>query len=255
MSLDGYRLYAFSREEEGDRSHFYWGAYKGSLDDLGNLSSVSGKLPAHSKTIGAFKQLAKNKGVGYTITSYFQLVAIQCLYIIKYGSLNGQSSIGRGVCGVSEAIATGGTEANGMTYGTTTNSSSHVKVFGIEDFWGNIWEWIDGLTTDSSWNIITNWDYEKATGNEDFMVASGLTANSSGWVSNVIGTTEAGFMNIAYSGSSTTYFSDYGYLYSDRVLIFGGDWGNGDYCGPFALYAYATASYAVANVGARLMYL
>lgn len=272
-----FHYYAFSKEEEGDCQYFYWGAFKGSLDNNGNLQSVINQKPTSGRTIGAFKQLAKNKGTGYSITSYFQLIALQCLYIIKYGNLNGQSALGQGICGRSNNTAdanysplqTGGTvtfsAGKKMYYGDLSNNGSsssydtaklgHVKFAGIEDFWGNIWEWIDGLTTDSNWNIITNWDYDKQNFNQDFAFSSGLTKNSSGWVKAVSGTTETGFMNINYGGSSTTYFSDYGGLSSDCVLSFGGRWCNGSGCGPFYLGAGSTASGAGVDVGARLMFL
>ena len=202
---------------------------------------------------------------------------MQCLYLIKYGNLNGQSALGQGICGRSGTssdvnygpLVTGGTTTfalgQKMYYGSTSNNGSsstydtaklgHVKFAGIEDFWGNIWEWIDGLTTDSSFNIITNWDYDKVNSNPDFSTSSGLTSNSSGYVTNVAGTTESGFMNVKYGGSASTYFCDYGHLYSGRVLSFGGRWFDGSYCGPFYLDAFGTASSAIASVGARLMYL
>lgn len=275
--VNNYKYYAFSRNSENDRNYFYWGAFKGSLDSNSRLRSIPNKAPASSKTISAFKASAQDNGDGYTITSYFQLVAIQCLYILKYGNLNGQAALGAGITGRSGTstdanygpLQTGGTltfdAGKKMYYGAPSNTGSssdydtaklgHVKFAGIEDFWGNTWEWIDGLTTDSSWNIITNWDYDNNTEQEDFTFASGLTANSSGWVSQVAGTTETGFMNITYGGSSTTYFADSGVLYSDRVLRFGGRWTYGSYAGPFFLYASDTASTAGASIGARLMYL
>ena len=276
-SQNNYKYYAFSKESEGDREHFYWGAFKGSLNSDGNLQSITGQAPAASKTIGAFKQLAQNRGSGYTITSYFQLVALQCLYLIKYGNLNGQSALGQGISGRSGTstdanygpLVTGGTTTfdagKKMYYGSTSNSGSssdyntaklgHVKFAGIEDFWGNIWEWIDGLTTDNNFNIITNWDYDSNNYNNDFTTSSGLTTNSWGYVTDVAGTTESGFMNIKYGGSASTYFCDYGDLYSGRVLMFGGRWNCGSNCGPFYLSAGYTASNAYATIGARLMYL
>lgn len=272
-----YHYYAFSKNTEGDVDHFYWGTFKGSLDSSGNLASVAGKAPAVSKTIGTFKTLAQNKGEGYTITSYMQLIAIQCLYIIKYGNLNGQLALGQGISGRSVTITdanygpleTGGTlsfpAGAKMYYGSTSNNGSnsdyeiaklgHVKFAGIEDFWGNIWEWIDGLTTDSNRNIITNWDYDGIAQNSNYTFTTELTENKSGQISNVAGTTEAGFMNTAWSGSSTTYFCDYGYLYAGCVLKFGGRWHSGANCGPFSVDASHGASNANAAVGARLMYL
>lgn len=276
-SQNDYKYYAFSKESEGDREHFYWGAFKGSLNSGGNLQSIAGQAPASSKTIGAFKQLAQNRGSGYTITSYFQLVALQCLYLIKYGNLNGQSALGQGISGRSGTstdanygpLVTGGTTTfdagKKMYYGSTSNNGSssdyntaklgHVKFAGIEDFWGNIWEWIDGLTTDNNFNIITNWDYDGNNYNNDFTTSSGLTTNSWGYVTDVAGTTETGFMNVEYKGSGTTFFCDYGYLFSVRVLSFGGRWNYGSSVGPFVLFAINAASYADVSFGARLMYL
>lgn len=268
-SQNDYKYYAFSKNAEGDRDHFYWGAFKGSLNSDGNLQSIAGVAPTVSKTFKVFKSLAQNRGSGYTITSYFQLVALQCLYLIKYGNLNGQSALGQGISGRSSKMVTGGTTTftlgQKMYYGSTSNNGSsstydtaklgHVKFAGIEDFWGNIWEWIDGLTTDSSYNIITNWDYDKVNSNSDFTTPSGLSGNSEGYVNYVAGTTESGFMGIKYKGSSSTYFCDSCGLFSRRILIFGSHWHADSGCGPFSLGAYGEDSTTADDVGARLMYL
>ena len=263
---NNYKYYAFSKTTYGDRDHFYWGSFKGSIGANDTLRSIAGVAPAANRTIGAFKTCAQANGDGYTITSYFQLIAIQCLYIIKYGSLDGKTALGQGICGRSN-LRTGGTttfsEGRKMYYGSTNNNGSssnyevakfgHVKFAGIEDFWGNIWEWIDGMTTDANRNIITKWNYDGD--GETFTTPSGLTSDSNGWVKKVSGTTESGFMGIQYGGSSTTYYCDGGGLCASRVLRFGGDWAYGAICGPFGLGADRTASFASGAVGARLMYL
>ena len=254
-SQNNYKYYAFSRKSEGDREHFYWGAFKGSLNSDGNLQSVVGLAPAAKKTIGTFKQLAQNRGSGYTITSYFQLVALQCLYLIKYGNLNGQSALGQGISGRKRPVGdenncpliTGGTTifdaGKKMYYGSTSNNGSssvydtaklgHVKFAGIEDFWGNIWEWIDGFTTVTNGDIkiITNWDYDNNNYNNDFIMSSGFTPgtyikNVSGYITDVAGTTESGFIIIpkGNGGSSSTYFCDHSILGPNNVLVFGGHW-------------------------------
>ena len=272
---NNYKYYAFSKTAYGDRDHFYWGSFKGSIGANNTLRSIAGVAPAANRTIGAFKTCAQANGDGYTITSYFQLIAIQCLYIIKYGSLDGQTALGQGISGRSGdskaanygPLPTGGTttfsEGRKMYDGSTNNNGSnsdyevaklgHVKFAGIEDFWGNIWEWIDGMTTDANRNIITKWNYDND--GETFTTPSGLTSDSNGWVKKVSGTTESGFMGIQHGGSSTTYYCDYGALCASRVLSFGGGWANGATCGPFRLIASHTASYADGDVGARLMYL
>lgn len=266
-----YTYDAFSRLEEGDLDYFYKGAFKGSLDENGKLRSLPGKIPANNKNIGAFRTTAQSNGAHYQQSTYAQLKALQCLYLIKYGDRNSQSAVGNGVVDASAAYITGynttsleeissenSTFASGMTFGTTANGTTHMRLFGIEDFWGSIWEWVDGLTTDASRNIITSWNSFSNEGITATTVstASGLTANSNGYIKDVAGNTDAGFMPVNFSGgSSSTYWADDGSLSASGELAFGGWWSNGDGAGAFRLGALHGASSAFASVGARLSYV
>ena len=265
-----YTYDAFSRLEEGDLDYFYKGAFKGSLDEEGKLRSVVGTKPANNKNIGAFRTAAQANGAHYQQSTYAQLKALQCLYLIKYGNRNGQAAVGKGVISASASYVSGyntpnledietatNTFASGMTFGTTTNSTTHMRLFGIEDFWGCIWEWVDGLTTDGSRNIITSWSSFSNEGIESTTVStpSGLASNSNGWIKGVAGNTAAGFMPIEFGGSSSTFWADLGGLNASCVLCFGGEWTYGDWAGPFVLYANRGASYAYATLGARLSYV
>lgn len=265
-----YTYDAFSRLEEGDLNYFYKGAFKGSLDGDGKLRSLPGALPANNKNIGAFRTAAQANGAHYQQSTYAQLKALQCLYLIKYGDRHSQNAVGKGVVNASAAYVTGyntttvdsisaenSTLISGMTFGTTANGTTHMRLFGIEDFWGSIWEWVDGFTTDASWNIITSWNSFSGEGVTATSVTtpSGLTANASGWNKNVAGNTAAGFMPVEFGGSSTTYWADSGYLYASRVLYFGGWWNHGDNAGAFYLDAGVTVSGAYASIGARLSYV
>lgn len=277
-NAEGYCYDAFSRLTEGDLDKFYQGAYKGYVDDNGDLRSIAGVLPTANKTIGEFRTAAQRRntvdGVAntyhYQQATYAHLVALQCLYLMKYGNRNGQVALGRGIVSASNAYVTGynaanldavtdslSTAATGMDYGTTANSTTHMKLFGIEDFWGCIWEWVDGFTTDASRNIITSWNSfsgEPVETVTSVTTSSGLTANASGWNKKVIGNSQAGFMPIEFGGSSSTFWADYGGLYASCVLRFCGAWNDGDYAGPFLLSAYLGASNRYAAVGARLSY-
>jgi len=147
------------------------------------------------------------------------------------------------------------TFAKGMCYGSS-NTKEHIKLFGIEDFWGNINEWVDGFRTDADRNIITSWNNfsgEPVTATEESH-SSGLTANGSGWNKMVAGTSEAGFMPVEWGGSSSTYWADAGYLYAGCVLHFRGSWIDGATAGPFGLYANGGASSASRYFGGRLSY-
>jgi len=98
--------------------------------------------------------------------NYAQLKAIQCLYLIKYGPRDAQSIIGRGIVDLTDdrtnvlAYLTGYNSPtsttssfkvpNQMEYGVKEDGEHHVVLFGIEDFWGNIFEWIEDVESGES---------------------------------------------------------------------------------------------------------
>lgn len=275
-NAEGYCYDAFSRLTEGDLEHFYYGAYKGYIDDNGDLRSIAGVLPTANKNIVEFRTAAQKRnnvnGVAntyhYQQSTYAHLVAVQCLYLMKYGNRNGQVALGRGIANASNAYVTGynaadlesvdetlSTATTGMCYGTTANGTTHMKLFGIEDFWGCIYEWIDGLTTNADRDLITSWNTfsgEPVAETTSTTTATGLTANANGWVKNVSGNSQTGFAPVEFGGSSSTFWADFGDLYASCVAVFGGRWNYGDYCGPFALSVYAGAGSRYADIGGRL---
>ena len=265
--ISGYRTYAFSRNSEGDLDKIYYGAYKASDSGDGKLRSISGAKPIASKTIAQYKTMAQAVGANYTSTSWAPLVALQCLYVIKYCNLNGQTALGLGIVGRSGTttaanygpLNTGGTETFGMYYGDKSNNGSstdleqaklaHIKFAGVEDFWGNIWEWVNDLTSDANHDLVV----QNIAGT--FVTHTDITTDSYGYVTKVAGNTEAGFFGVKHGGSTSTYYCDYGYLYASRICAFGGRWYNGLGAGPFRLYAYSARSAAGADVSSRLLYL
>lgn len=245
-NANGFNYYAFSREDIGDIDKFYWGAYQGSLSN-GVLQSLPNKTPAADDTLANFKSAAEAKGTNYGISKFAQLTALQCLYLIKYGDLNGQAALGRGVCYDNSYVTTGGTETQGMYYGSTSDSVSHVKFAGIEDFWGNVWDWVDGI--------------QYGNGGK-FQIDTGLIthvrqetlSDQSGWIKNVIGDSVLGFIGSAYNGSETTHFCDNGALYQNEDFGYGGAWNYNNKCGPFCLYAFPLEAWNQVYYGARLTY-
>lgn len=251
---EGFHYYAHSRASEGDRNKLYLGAYKGYVTGS-KLYSLSGFSPAVNQTIGTFRGYAQARGTGYDMVSFYPLIMVQCLYLIKYKNLNSQNALGRGfVDGNSASIVTGGTNAKGMNYGETTGKLQ-MKLFGLEDFWGNVWEWIDGLFSDASRNILTAFQNFNDTGSGYTNRGQGATSNIGGWLSKVQGTTETGFIAKEVSGSETTYWADYAYLDASYLPIFGASWTDGSNAGAFRLYVNYSASHASSSIGARLMYL
>lgn len=246
------------------KEKFYLGAYKGFLDSS-KLRSWSGKAPTASQTIGTFRTQAQANGAGYENSGFYQLMFRQCMYLLKYRNLDSQTTIGRGYVKSTNtaAVNTGGTNAYGMdseiikasnpTY--MTDELHQVKLFGIEDFWGNIWEWIDGIVTTSTRNMLTATTGFNDTGSGYTDQGQGAAENVSGYMSKPQGTTKTGFLIKEASGSETTYFCDSASLNASCVACFGGSWTNASYAGAFHLRVAYAASFSHATVAARLMYL
>lgn len=254
---DGYCYYAHSLDNEKDCDKIYIGAYLGFEDTDNKLYSRSDVSPTVNTTLTDFRIYAKNKGTGYSLTSFFPHTLLQCLYVIVYKNLNSQSALGQGYTIASNKRNTGGTNSNTFCYGTTSGIQQ-VKLFGIEDFYGNLGQWLDGLYCDSSYNVKTDYRNSAFTdnnGNSFQFSTKGSSANIQGNISRIYGTNTAGFTIKSSGGSyNTDYYCDYGFLYSGYFGVSGGYWNDGSRAGVFSLVVYFTASYAFSSIGARLMY-
>ncbi|HCI58954.1 MAG TPA: hypothetical protein DFH96_09235, partial [Bacteroidetes bacterium] len=119
----------------------YIGAYKGSVIN-GALRSLSGKSPANNQTHATFRGYAHLNGDGYEQFTFYQMTLLQILFTIFFKSLNGQTALGRGRVDTTSRANTGARNADGMFWGST-DGTKQIKFCGIEDFWGNQYDWID----------------------------------------------------------------------------------------------------------------
>ena len=254
-----YSYLPFSRDAEGDRDKIYIGAYLG-YNLLSKLRSLSGKTPTANQTIGTSRALAQANGTGYQQLPFYQLTLLQILYIMKYGSLNSQVALGRGFVDGNNtaATATGSTNSKGFCFGETTGKLQ-MKMFGIEDFWGNLYQWIDGLYCNASLTILTTYKSFNDTGSGYlFSNSSGNSAGADGYMTKTQGGTQTGFNAKAASGSESTYYADIASLNAVSAGFlprFGGSWADVSYAGAFPLGVSYSASNAESYVGARLCYI
>ena len=188
---------------------------------------------------------------GYNLVPYYALLLTQILFVILFKSTDSQTALGRGrVDGATGYASTGGTDKKGMFYGSTIDEQ--MKFLGIEDYWGNKYWWIDGLVTDSSRNLLIGKSKFNNNGNGYQSFASGVSSNTDGFIDSVQGDNDKGFIIKSGRGSGSTYYGDYGYLYSSRVANFGGHRSDGSSAGFANLRLYSPVSSSGENFGARL---
>lgn len=189
---------------------------------------------------------------GYNQMLYYPLLLTQILFVIFFKSTDSQSSLGRGyVDGNDNYITTGNTNNKGMFYGSS-NGTEQMKFLGIEDFWGNKVFWIDGIATNENWELLIGNSNFNDSGSGYLVYQSGISADTAGYINTVQGGNDKGFVIGGNTGSSSTYYADYGFLYSSRVADFGGNRTNGSLAGFANLRLFLSASAVSAYVGARL---
>jgi hypothetical protein len=170
---------------------------------------------------------------------------INGLLVLISKSLDTQGAFGRGIETGSqtakEAYVTGSLNDKGLFYGSS-GSSTAVKVFGMENWWGCTWRRTAGLIGVAN-NI---YKYKMTYGTSDGSTANGYNTNGSGYLSIGNKPTTNGYtkkmqyglwgcLPIETGSYSTQYFSDYWYD-GTGYARFGGSASLGAYDGAFCLY-------------------
>jgi len=151
-----------------------------------------------------------------------------------------------------------------MTYHTGTTATSRTSYASgcqyryIEDLWGNVFDWCDGIRfSSSSIYLYKNpAEFNDSSGG----VNTGTRPTSSGYISSWNQPSTSGYDWAIYpsavSGSNSAYVPDYcDYDSSGVVLRVGGGYGQGLYRGLFCLGGYGSASGSNGSIGVRVMYL
>jgi len=251
---DGFTDYAFSYKGTV-RDKFYIGAYKG-RDVGGKLRSISGEMPTGNKTIGEFRNAAHANGNGYEILPFNKLTLLQALYALRYKSLDSRAALGKGVTESSQFKRTGGTDMGGLYIGNQ-DGTVQVKCHGIEDLWGNIFEWIDGFITTDKIKIADGNFNDTGDGYE---IAAELPESVYGVITDIHGDNKLGFAPKAADDdidAGETYYCNYGSTWKDDtgyVPVFGGIRSDGADAGAFYFYCSYSASDAYPIIGARLCF-
>lgn len=122
------------------------GVYEGFANDSKLYSVVmSGSSSTRSVSQAKFKTYARNRGNGFTIVKWKHQNIMAFLYYAMYGNTNCQATIGSGTSSYSKEM--GVTNALGMsdTVAGGNGNSNSIKFWGLENWWGNKYEWVDNV--------------------------------------------------------------------------------------------------------------
>lgn len=249
VELDGYKSFI------GNQDVAYRGAYEASVSSNA-MRSVSGVAPAVNKTRAAFRADASARGNEYSQNDYYLLRLWQCMYLLLYGTRDSQTAIGRGrsASGNQSTINTGTMNAKPFCWGDAGGSNG-MKFLGVENFYGNVWEFVDGLTVvDYACKITEDLSKYDDVGTSYEVTAGTVPSGaSSSYIKEVQATDDAPFLPSAIGGSEITFFADGLWTNSGtRVAAFGGVWNDAGLVGAFCWLLAYDASSSAAHVGSRL---
>ena len=233
--------------------HFRLGCYACKSD----FKSYSGQ-PKTNTSIANFIAGCQKLGTGYDIATWYQRTYLAALAVLLYKSTDLQAVMASGyVSGSSVQSETALTYTNGYGMaGTPGNTgTTQMAFFWIQNLWGNAYQLVGGIKTNSSYKLMTQTGYSSVTESEFTKVTPEVGGPiGSGITRKVAGTTDAGFFVTDNSAKVSTYFTDYGYPYQSGFLIAGGKYNDGSSAGPFAAQFDISASGTNINLGSRLSY-
>lgn len=258
------------------------------------FSSIAGARPASGSsqnlTRTEIEKMAQNRGTNWHSDLIKPVSAEQLLMIIELGIMNTQTGVGQGVVGLpyttgddttsSYAAATGSTAALGNGTGraekTTTYEGGSAKEYtvdsktsvcwrGKENFWGNIWKFVYGI---SIWGngkmdggqpyICSDFNFAENKNSGNYEPAGFTVAPKEGYISAMGYSTKFDWLFIASEtlGNSSLPVGDYTYLIQNlngyRITLLGGGWSfAGAFC--WALVIGVGNRYRI--IGGRLVYI
>lgn len=261
------------------------------------FSSIAGARPASGSsqnlTRTEIEKMAQNRGTNWHGDLIKPVSAEQLLMIIELGIMNTQTGVGQGVVGLpyttgdgttsSYTAATGSTAALGNGTGraekTTTYEGGSAKEYtvdgktsvcwrGKENFWGNIWKFVYGI---SIWGngkmnggqpyICSDFNFAENKNSGNYEPAGFTVAPKEGYISAMGYSTKFDWLFIASEtlGNSSLPVGDYTYLTQNlngyRIALLGGYWNYGGGAGAFCWALNNGVGYRYRYIGGRLVYI
>ena len=290
----GFKLHPAFRENGNENEKIYIAAFEGSLYDASAaayilddsqvadftadmLSSIANAKPlsglTQSATRANVRKLAEKRGSGWEQAYAATVSASQLLMLIEYASFNMQSAIGNGAVSKTDDGATNMSEPTGTTINlgnasgvaVNTNGIQMVSYRGEENFWGNIWGWVDGInqymdaTTHEGTIYIADHTFTDNIGTGAYEDAGIIAVFGDGYVSAFCYSEKYDWLFIPGEllGNTALPVGDYCWNGNTgwRVARLGARWDSGLSAGAFCWSLDRASSSRYRSIGGRLVYV
>ena len=235
------------------------------------LSSVAGVYPIVGLTRAECRTLAARRGAGWRQADFWLVSAIQMLYLLEFRNFNSQQFLGAGntsgsylasssnqtdsphtIAGASNLLGNNSTNIYSGAGVSAKPGTSFMSYRGIENFFGNCWNWVDGFNINSSVAYVNNTTSQFSDDTATNYINIGTIANATGYPNSILNINNA-ILPATVGGSSSTYFTDYLWIATGwRVASFGGNAAYGASAGAFYWVCDNDSSDRDRRLGARL---
>ena len=223
---------------------------------LGSYSSTL--APSTRQTRDTYRTRARNMASGFQLYDFAAWCAVGLLYLVEFADWDSQKKIGPGIVNDTAAHKTGETDA--MVYHTgraNSGDNSAVQYRGIENPWGNVWEWVDGINFNNYAPVICTDPTKYADDTTTNYTVAGVPLGGSGSTKTLGISTNLpwAYLPREPGGSETTYIPDSMNSSSAwKVLMVGGSRGNSSAAGLFCFHAGNSSSSSGVSIGTRLQF-
>lgn len=290
---NGFKLHPAFISNGVEKNFIYIAAYEGSLWDASAaqyilndaqvadfttdmLSSIANAKPisglTQNLTRGNTRKLAQKRGAGWQQGYGQTAAATQLLFLVEYASFNMQEKIGVGATQKTDDGATSMTEITGATsnLGNATGSVNNpngvniVTYRGEENFYGNIWWFVDGMNINAKGIhelYVTDHDFADDKIVDNYKNAGITLAKTNGYVS-AFGYNEEYdwlFVTSETKGNSSLPVGDYFWQNNTyngiMIALLGARWSTGVSAGGFGWSVYYVSGGRSRYIGGRLVYV
>jgi len=299
MNITGFKVHpAFNqRVSNPPADHLYLGAYEASaysedggttwklasragvtpVQGSGDYTGLNGNTLSHFDIVEA-RQYGNNIGENWGIMNIWSYSAVKMLFAVEYGNLDSQTELGRGIVDLDSGTGFAGKQTAADNINSNLNTAltgtgdqadgeTPIAYRGLENLWGNVWQFTDGYeAVDSEYRILDPSGEWTTAGPDGWTSSDYITSNTApitdndGYISDI--ETESALLPLmipsATGGSSSEYIPDYIWSHDsgeNNILRVGGVWTRGDLAGVSYLNSHNDAGKSARSLGARAEFL
>lgn len=261
---DDFKAYAHDAGDGHINDYIYYPMFLGYIDSA-KMRSIAGVIPSGMTTTEQEKAAAEAVGAGWQMWDWSKHMLITDLLTLISHSTNSQTAFGYGAVDTRDdtdeqtrgMLSTGSDDLNTGAFFGYDDMLHHVKVFHIEDYWGNRYNRCLGLNrVDGYYTCKPVRPYSVTPDSSYITLGEVPTTTGVFWIKDV-SANEYGEFPSSAGASTSTYFCDMlntGNPSTNSITMIGGMCGDEEFSGSYMLHISRSPADALWFIGSSVCY-